>query len=223
MPEQVAKKKIKVPNGMLEAFEDCDKDQQDVGAWVSPRRRLEAALRWLDKELEEMDKDEPFDRDLQIGRVRALWTDPEPSAPEEIKDLLVDSTSSWRGHDVNRWILRRASIVARNQDRGETLMTEKVAKKKIKIPEGMLKAARERHNQAIYLCAPNTPDIKTALEDALRWLAEHPIVPTSEQVEEMIFSAPSPSISSNDAEPEKFAIVEWQRRMFLKPEHKENQ
>ena len=68
---------IKVPEEMLKAASDA------MRAPSGPRFRsteewattgLEAALGWLDAELEEMDKEEPFDRDLQIRRVRDLWT-----------------------------------------------------------------------------------------------------------------------------------------------------
>ena len=92
--------KIQVPPAMLEAVAMAidvarggPESMRDISTAKTRDVTLEAALRWLDHELEEMDKVEPFDRDLQIDRVRTLWLAPEPEVPEvpeEIKDLLCD-------------------------------------------------------------------------------------------------------------------------------------
>ena len=70
---------------------------------------------------------------------------------------------------------------------------------KIKVPEGMLQAALDSVKDGDLL--------GYALEGALRWLAENPIVPTSKQVQDMIDSDHLSTIASRCAE--------WQRRMFL--------
>ncbi len=60
---------MKIPEEMLKAVYAIEWPDE----WVEDRNVnliIEAALSWLDKELEEMDKE---DRDLQISRVRALW------------------------------------------------------------------------------------------------------------------------------------------------------
>lgn len=85
-----------VPEGMLKvaclAWPDIRTDYVDNDNYgVFTRPILEAALEWLDKRLEEMDEEEPFDRDLQIDRVRDLWRTPSTEMPEEIADLFVKS------------------------------------------------------------------------------------------------------------------------------------
>lgn len=56
------------------------------------------------------------------------------------------------------------------------------------------------------------PQIRVAIEAALRWLSENPIVPTLEQVNELM---PLPTVRD--------IIAEWQRRMFtveIQPTHR---
>ena len=99
---------IKVPEAMLnvaanEFFKAASLN--GVGSATDFERlsyALKSALRWLDAELEEMDKEEPFDRDLQIRRVRDLWT---AHDPETISDLLVPIQDWWGDGKVKSRIL----------------------------------------------------------------------------------------------------------------------
>ncbi len=93
-------KRYVVPDGMLKAAVDAMRNPAYNGSSIERWATIgiEAAMRWLDAKLEEMDKDEPFDRDLQIRRVRDLWTSPEPEVPEAVKDLLYPE------HDNSRLI-----------------------------------------------------------------------------------------------------------------------
>lgn len=78
----MAKEKYIVPEGMRVAAHNASGLERDGNKYYYISCALEAALRWLDAKLEEMDKEEPFDRDLQIDRVRALWLVPEPEHPK---------------------------------------------------------------------------------------------------------------------------------------------
>ena len=78
----------------------------------------------------------------------------------------------------------------------------------IKVPEGMLKAALERWP----LHGDEDHRTLDRLEAALQWLSENPIVPTSEQSEEL---AERSGISTGNVQ---YALSLWQRRMFLAPE-----
>jgi hypothetical protein len=83
---------------------------------------------------------------------------------------------------------------------------------KIVVPEGMLMAAKDatatmRLNIEQYLFDTQT---KMALEAALRWLSEHPILPTKEQIEHFN-QIPSTQYTTD-------IIVEWQRIEFLAPD-----
>lgn len=79
--------------------------------------------------------------------------------------------------------------------------------KKIKVPEGMLQAARQA-TKGWDFC----PE---ALEAALRWLSSNPIAPTQSQANDL-------ANAYRGAEPygcaTQYAIAEWQRRMLLAPE-----
>ena len=77
---------------------------------------------------------------------------------------------------------------------------------KIKVPEGMLKAALKVLDE---FDGPHDKGIAYALEDALRWLSENPIVPTHSQVQEMANACPYYT-----CDVVKF-ISAWQERMFL--------
>jgi hypothetical protein len=61
------------------------------------------------------------------------------------------------------------------------------------------------------------PQIRVALEAALRWLGENPIVPTAQQVGELVLAAPI-SATRQDYAATIFCMTEWQKRMFLAPE-----
>ena len=81
----------------------------------------------------------------------------------------------------------------------------------IRVPEGMLDAADNCYgvDDDRPWNAYKTSDI---LEAALRWLSEHPIVPTDEQAREM-FSAIEGTVTLSRDQLRTVA-VEWQRRMF---------
>jgi hypothetical protein len=87
--------------------------------------------------------------------------------------------------------------------------------KKIVVPLDMAmaaaKAVYDQCNRVDY-----HPQIRIALEAALRWLAENPIVPTDMQCEAMYTSSLNDRRGSTGYVRE--FSVEWQRRMFLAPE-----
>lgn len=94
-----------------------------------------------------------------------------------------------------------------------------MSEKKIVVPTGMIEAAHvawQMHPIRGY-----DPDdaINKALEAAIRWLSENPIVPTRKQWDEI---GASPEVYghvySNSDEAEIELCVAWQRRMFLAPE-----
>ena len=72
-----------------------------------------------------------------------------------------------------------------------------MSERKIKVPEGMLKAAvkaawkltwPDREDPEMSTCSPRVREeiresFKCALEAALRWLSENPSVPTNEQTQ----------------------------------------
>ena len=81
--------------------------------------------------------------------------------------------------------------------------------KKIVVPEGMLKAAEKSMGWP-----HDDTRIKTALKAALLWQSENPIVPTDEQMREVLdtmFVGPENLLDPKDA------VVDWQRRMYLAP------
>jgi hypothetical protein len=73
----------------------------------------------------------------------------------------------------------------------------------VKVPEGMLKAALPYCDNQMH----------SALEAALQWLAENPIVPTDEQAEELRSEWNNEWGGATGSFP-KWAVTEWQRRMF---------
>lgn len=93
---------------------------------------------------------------------------------------------------------------------------EEVSKKKIVVPEGMLKSA-DAHIRRKFdgvRCIHRIELVSESIEAALRWLSENPIVPKFDQ-EVAILKDCEPlnepaSISS--------IAMAWQRRMFLAPE-----
>jgi hypothetical protein len=80
------------------------------------------------------------------------------------------------------------------------------------VPEGMRKAAMEATNG----WDPEGYFIYLPLLAALKWLAENPIVPTPEQVQDI--RADCPNVATPDAW--QWGMTEWQRRMLLKPKVK---
>ena len=100
-----------------------------------------------------------------------------------------------------------ARAVEKSKKRGE------VMEKKIVIPDGMLDAFEDAHVEYLlkHKSDPLVP-MKAcifALEAALRWLSENPIVPTMEQATEMSDSG-HPCVLDG-----VWYATEWQRRMFL--------
>ena len=94
---------------------------------------------------------------------------------------------------------------------------------KIVVPEGMLKAAKDVYHDKAQDGVDQSA-VKEALKAALRWLSEHPIVPTDEQHDVLykeFVSLPETRIVTNGTTFRSFfrwAIDAWQRRMFLAPE-----
>jgi len=89
-----------------------------------------------------------------------------------------------------------------------------MSESRIVVPDGMLTAAM--HAIGIPEQYKQTHQVNKALEAALRWLSENPIVPTDEQVKAIHHSATEAACTSKSILP--FFAIEWQRRMFLAPE-----
>jgi hypothetical protein len=87
---------------------------------------------------------------------------------------------------------------------------------KIKVPEGMLDAAKKELSDVGFRKDVICYDTKRMLESALKWLSENPIVPTAEQVIECAKLADKhvDVIYDSHGHKKNFAM-EWQRRMFL--------
>lgn len=85
--------------------------------------------------------------------------------------------------------------------------------RKIVVPEGMLKAAHIAVGNGIYFFGQLNVT-RTALEAALKWLAENPIVPTREWLAEQLGMCHVTLLPETAA---SRIIAEWQRRMFLAP------
>ena len=94
--------------------------------------------------------------------------------------------------------------------------------KKTVVPEGMLAAAwqdiaaamKERISVGGIGGVAELHVARIAVEAALRWLSENPIVPTDEQIRDL-FEANRYGVSR---EAWRIYFTEWQRRMFLAPE-----
>lgn len=85
----------------------------------------------------------------------------------------------------------------------------KVSKRRVVVPEGMLKAAYKAWSDEIR----EGYSLPHALELALKWLSENPIVPTIEDVGDIIAG----QSFSNYGRAAMHVAVEWQRRCFLAP------
>ena len=84
--------------------------------------------------------------------------------------------------------------------------------KRVIVPEGMVKAAIFAWRLHPIRGYPPEDAVCKAVEAALRWLSENPIVPTMEQATEMSDSG-HPCVLDG-----VWYATEWQRRMFLAPE-----
>lgn len=85
---------------------------------------------------------------------------------------------------------------------------------KISVPEGMLKAGLLGARLEAY-CGDDQRDFQHALEAALLWLSENPIVPSDAQLEDLRESVKDRTSWKGQC---MEAIVEFQRRMFAAPE-----
>lgn len=85
-----------------------------------------------------------------------------------------------------------------------------MSERKIVVPEGMLKAARQS------LAGLGVPrlHLETMALAMVHYLAEHPILPTPDQA----FKLAQECESSPNVVPLRDALELWQRRMFLAPE-----
>ena len=85
---------------------------------------------------------------------------------------------------------------------------ETVGEKKIKVPEGMLKAGRD----VVFSGIVYQGYVHDVLEAALRWLSENPIVPTEQQALAMKVS--KERFEFDPWEWVRWGACEWQRHMF---------
>lgn len=86
-----------------------------------------------------------------------------------------------------------------------------MSEKRYLVPEGMLRAA----GYAFMRCLADGKYLNAALEAALRWQSENPIVPTNGQL-----WACEMAVSGQGKGPFEgcsAVIAEWQRRMYLAP------
>lgn len=91
-----------------------------------------------------------------------------------------------------------------------------MSERKVVVPKEMLQAAEKAGLQGEYMIGgPFLVSMEVAIEAALRWLAENPIVPTLADVKE--FHSPETLQLSYHGQLQE-ACVRWQRRMFLAPE-----
>jgi len=91
--------------------------------------------------------------------------------------------------------------------------------KKIVVPEGMMKAAIFAWRLHPIRGYPPEDAVCKAVEAALRWLSENPIVPSEAQLRKMEDEVlGKEGILMGNRLSEIGAITEWQRRCFLAPE-----
>lgn len=99
---------------------------------------------------------------------------------------------------------------------------EQMREQKIVVPDGMLAAAwqdiaaamKERIFVGVIGGVAELHVARIAVEAALRWLSENPIVPTDEQWRALNEERQWPDNSNR----RRWLVIEWQRRMFLAPE-----
>jgi hypothetical protein len=82
---------------------------------------------------------------------------------------------------------------------------------KIVVPQGMLEAAC--HSFGV---VPSIDRLEKAIEAALLWLSENPIVPTEDEAQYMYDGKNGLGHSATI----QYCMTQWQRRMFLAPEPK---
>ena len=101
-----------------------------------------------------------------------------------------------------------------------------MSEKRYMVPEGMLKAAVaglihcwDRIPKSTDYSSKQVQLSTAACEAAIRWLAENPIVPTYEQMQDVdeVTDGIAPSTGDGYAKT-RARCVEFQRRMFLAPE-----
>lgn len=91
--------------------------------------------------------------------------------------------------------------------------------KRYDVPDAMLEAVKKAAEARGRFCMYSRED----LEEAVRWIAENPIVPTEKQFQDMAratwpISTYTPTVEM--ARWSKATVIEWQRRMFLAVEPK---
>jgi hypothetical protein len=89
---------------------------------------------------------------------------------------------------------------------------------KIKIPEGMLKAIDEHLYYPGHLASPQSYlGWRKILTVAFEWLSENPIVPTDEQLKELMV-ATNMTFRPDICDRFREMMADWQRSMFLEPD-----
>jgi hypothetical protein len=81
----------------------------------------------------------------------------------------------------------------------------------IKVPDDMLMAALDAAGQTVKGC-PWQEIATKAVEAAIRWLSENPIVPTEEQAQKVWDYSPRGAFFRQNF------LTEWQRQMFNAPD-----
>ena len=99
-----------------------------------------------------------------------------------------------------------------------------MSEKPFVVPEVMMRAVNKAVSEAVASGHPSNKPWEFVVGIALRWLSEHPLVPTKEQALALRDLAITVSQQYNQVQPtaasETAVAVEWQRIMFLasKPE-----
>ena len=118
----MSEKMYLVPEGMRKAAGRATEDVDPEGFIMYPG--LEAAIRWLDRILEEklVDNVTPWQTPWQAGRneaikeIRGMFLAPEPEFPEEIKGLFVNEVLGMvNGKQINDRI-RKAYLCGKKEN-----------------------------------------------------------------------------------------------------------
>ena len=93
--------------------------------------------------------------------------------------------------------------------------------KQIRVPHGMLNCAMKASMDAGLPIGPST-DLSIVVEAVLRYISEHPQVPTDERFGKMVNDLRSMNVLAWENETEwnrsKWLCEEWQRRCFVQEE-----
>jgi hypothetical protein len=197
----MSEKKIVAPEGMLKVFHHAENHHGNKWDDQVLDKMLEAALRWLSE-------NPILPSELHIaemcGNLHARGVGLSNASlyrelPIEWQRRMFLASGSEAPEAVQRADVRQ---LAGSNDGGFEM-----GERRIKVPDGMLKAVSE--NWPIR-CMEDKAHVMATLEAALRWLSENPILPSPPQRINM---------SREFVTDKAWVLCEaWQRRMFIAPE-----